>query len=156
MITGLRKINLYLAILSFWKIPLLFYCRPRIIFLNDTSIKVKIKLRRRVKNHLGSMYLGALSIGADITSGYFAFHFLNKRKKKISLIFKDFHADFHKRAMGDVVFTCNMGEQINNMIERAINSKERENLPVSVNAIVPSESNKPVASFILTLSVKVK
>ena len=102
------------------------------------------------------MYLGALSIGADITSGYFAFHFLNKRKKKISLIFKDFHADFHKRAMGDVVFTCNMGEQINNMIERAINSKERENLPVSVNAIVPSESNKPVASFILTLSVKVK
>ena len=36
------------------------------------------------------MYLGALTIGADITSGYFAFDLLKKKKKKISLIFKDF------------------------------------------------------------------
>jgi len=76
LISGLRKINLYLSLLSFWKIPLLFYCRPRIISIDDTTIKVKIKLKRKVKNHLGSMYLGALTIGADITSGYFAFHFL--------------------------------------------------------------------------------
>ena len=156
MVTGLRKINLYLSLLSFWKIPLLFYCRPRIIFIDDTSIKVRIKLRRKVKNHLGSMYLGALTIGSDITAGYFAFHFLQMHKKKISLIFKDFHADFYKRVIGDVEFSCDMGPEIKEMVEESISTSNRVNLPVTVNATVPSISNEVVAKFILTLSVKVK
>ena len=154
--TKLGKINLYLSILSFWKIPLLFYCRPRIISITDTSIQVKIKLRRKVKNHLGSMYLGALAIGADITSGYFALHFSQKKKKKISLVFKDFHADFLKRPMGDVVFECDMGDDIKNMINVAIESGTRQNLPVLVRATVPSLSDDVVASFTLTLSVRAK
>ena len=156
MLTKLGKLNLYLSVLSIWKIPMLFYCRPRIIYLSDNSIKVKIKLRRKVKNHLGSMYLGALAVGADITSGYFAFHFSNKKKKKISLVFKDFHADFIKRPTGDVVFECDMGDDINTMIDMAIDTKERQNLSVFVKAKVPSLSDDVVASFTLTLSVKAK
>ena len=102
------------------------------------------------------MYLGALTIGADITAGYFAFHYLQKHKKKISLIFKDFHADFFKRATGDVVFTCSMGSEIKEMIDQAIDTGERVNLPTEVIATVPSISDEEVAKFILTLSVKVK
>jgi len=102
------------------------------------------------------MYLGALTVGADITAGYFAFHFLKMHNKKISLIFKDFHADFYKRAMGDVEFVCDMGDEIKNMIKEAISTSDRVNLPVTVNAIVPSISNKVIGKFILTLSVKVK
>ena len=135
---------------------MLFYCRPKIIFLDDESIRVSIKFRRRVKNHLGSMYLGALTVGADITSGYFAFHHLQKHNKNISLVFKDIHADFLKRAIGDVVFECNQGEEISRMIARSIESSKRENMPVKVTASVPSISNEMVAKFTLTLSVKVK
>tara|TARA_B100001146_G_C15946150_1_gene333492 strand:- start:140 stop:451 length:312 start_codon:yes stop_codon:yes gene_type:complete len=102
------------------------------------------------------MYLGALAIGADITSGYFALHFSKEKKKRISLVFKDFHADFFKRPTGDVVFECDMGDDINNMINVAIESKTRQNLPVLVRATVPSLSKEIVASFTLTLSVKVK
>ena len=102
------------------------------------------------------MYLGALTVGADITAGYFAFHFLQAQKKSISLIFKDFHADFFKRATGDVIFSCIMGDEIKQMVEESIESKSRVNLPVEVNASVPSVSEDVVATFILTLSVKVK
>ena len=76
--------------------------------------------------------------------------------KKISLIFKDFHADFYKRAMGDVEFSCDMGSEIENMIKKAISTSHRVNLPVTVNAVVPSISNEIIGKFILTLSVKVK
>ena len=156
MLTRMQKLNFYLRIISFWKIPLLFYCRPKIIFLDSSSVKFKIKLNRRVKNHLGSMYLGALAIGADITSGYFAFHYLQKYKKSISLIFKDFHADFYKRSMGDVVFTCDMGSEIKDLIENSLKTPDRVNLPVVVKASVPSISDEVVAEFTLTLSVKTK
>ena len=102
------------------------------------------------------MYLGALTIGADITAGYFAFHFLQMHKKKISLIFKDFHADFYKRSTGNVEFVCIMGPEIKDMIEESISTSNRVNLPVTVNALVPSISDEVVAKFILTLSVKVR
>jgi len=156
MLTRIQKLNFYLRIISFWKIPLLFYCRPKIIFLDSNSVKFRIKLNRRVKNHLGSMYLGALAVGADIASGYFAFHYLQKHKKSISLIFKDFHADFYRRSMGDVVFTCDMGEEIKDLIDKSLQSTERVNLPVIVRASVPIISDETVAKFTLTLSVKTK
>lgn len=156
MLTRIQKLNFYLRIISFWKIPLLFYCRPKIIFLDSNSVKFRIKLNRRVKNHLGSMYLGALAVGADIASGYFAFHYLQKHKKSISLIFKDFHADFYRRSMGDVVFTCEMGEEIKDLIDKSLQSTERVNLPVVVRASVPTISEETVAKFTLTLSVKTK
>ena len=156
MLTRIQKLNFYLRIISFWKIPLLFYCRPKIIFLDSNSVKFRIKLNRRVKNHLGSMYLGALAVGADIASGYFAFHYLQKHKKSISLIFKDFHADFYRRSMGNVVFTCDMGEEIKDLIDKSLQSTERVNLPVIVRASVPTISDETVAKFTLTLSVKTK
>lgn len=102
------------------------------------------------------MYLGALSVGADITSGYFAFHYLQEHKRNISIIFKDFHADFYKRSMGNVVFTCDMGEEIKELIDKSLESSSRLNLPVTVTAAVPSISDEVVAKFILTLSVKTK
>ena len=102
------------------------------------------------------MYLGALAIGADITSGYFAFHYLQKYNQKISIIFKDFHADFHKRVMSDVIFTCSMGDEIKTIIDESIDTKKRINFPVIVSATVPSISDDAVATFTLTLSVKSK
>jgi len=102
------------------------------------------------------MYLGALAVGADLASGYFAFHYLQKHKKSISLIFKDFHADFYRRSMDDVVFTCDMGEEIKELIDKSLKTNQRVNLPVLVTATVPSISDEIVAKFTLTLSVKTK
>ena len=58
--------------------------------------------------------------------------------------------------MGDVVFECDMGDDIKNMINVAIESGSRQNLPVLVRATVPSLSDDVVASFTLTLSVRAK
>ena len=49
-----------------------------------------------------------------------------------------------------------MGPDIKEMIEESISTSNRVNLPVTVNATVPSISDEVVAKFILTLSVKVK
>ena len=58
--------------------------------------------------------------------------------------------------MGNVEFSCDMGPQIKEMIEESISTSDRVNLPVTVNATVPSISDEIIAKFILTLSVKVK
>ncbi len=138
------------------RIPLIFYCRPKVVSISDTKLEVKIKLNRRTKNHLNSMYFGVLSVGADVTGGFLAMKLIRNNQSRISLIFKDFHADFLKRAEGDVHFICEDGLAIKNLVEVAEQTGERQNLPLHITATVPSISNESVAEFILTLSLKKK
>jgi hypothetical protein len=139
---------------GFRRIPLIFFCRPRVIKITATSLEVKIKLNRRTRNHLHTMYFGVLSVGADITGGFLAMGYCRASRSKISLIFKDFHADFLKRAEGDVHFFCNEGLKIQELVQKAEETGERQNMPVHITARVPSISPDSVAKFILTLSIK--
>ncbi len=137
------------------KIPLLFFTTPSVIELTDERCEIKIPLNRRTKNHLGSMYFGALSIGADCAGGMIALQMIQKTGNAVSLIFKDFHADFLKRAEGDVHFSCENGVEIAELVKRAVETGERQNLPVHVIATVPNKLGiEPVARFVLTLSLK--
>ena len=136
-------------------IPLLFICRPKVIVFNEKIMQLKIKLNWLTKNHLNSMYFGALSIGADISGGFAAFYFIQKNNYKMSLIFKDFSAQFLKRAEEDVIFVCNQVDDIKRFIEKTNNSEKRNNMTVIISAFPKSEINhEAVAEFKLTLSVK--
>ena len=149
------KATLMVRLLAITKIPLMFFCRPKVLSIDDESVTIVIPLKRRTKNHVGSMYFGALSIGADLAGGYLAMHHINKNKCSVKILFKDFHADFLKRAMGDVHFVCNDGLKIKSLLQKTIETKERVNDEVYINAYVPSkEGSEPIAKFTLTLSLK--
>jgi len=137
------------------KVPMIYYCRPKVIEISSDSVTVKIPLLRRNKNHVGSMYLGALSVGADITSAMLALGIIKASDKKIIPIFKDFHADYYKRAEGDVHFVCNEGVKIKKMLKEVVDKNVRINEKIIVNAYVPSKLGvEVVAKFSLTLSLK--
>jgi acyl-coenzyme A thioesterase PaaI-like protein len=150
--------TLKLRAMGFTKVPMLFFLSPSVVELNDYRCVVKIPLTRRSKNHLGSMYFGSLAAGADCAGGLIAWNLCEEastRGKKVSLIFKDFKAEFLKRAEGDVLFTCEDGMAIRQLAERVILSGQREHLPVHITATVPSkQGQEPVARFVLTLSLK--
>ena len=146
------RATLSLRYFGWAKIPLLFFVRPSVREISDTHIVVRIPLNRRTKNHWNSMYFGALSIGADCAVGLLAMHLINGQR--IGLIFKNFHAEFHQRAEGDVDFICEQGKEIAQLIAQAASSGERVELPVIAHAIVPEKSDAPVATFTLTLSLK--
>ena len=150
--------TLFLRAFSFAKIPLLFFVGPTVSKLTDEECVITIPFHKRNKNHLGSMYFGALCIGADAAGGMIAAKLLRQVKKgKGSLIFKDFQAKFLKRPEGQTFFTCADGLKIQDAVRRAEESLERVDLPVMVIATVPSKFGKePVAEFTLTLSLKVK
>jgi len=89
--------------------------------------------------------------------GQSLFYLVKKKKQKISLIFKDFKADFSKRPDDDVYFTCEEGHIISKIIDQTINTGERVDQSVNIVATVPSLSgDEPVAKFVLTISVKVR
>ena len=72
------------------KIPLLASVRPSVVELSETRCVVRIPLRRWTRNHLGSMYFGALAIGADCAGGLLAMDAIRRSGGGVSLVFKAF------------------------------------------------------------------
>ena len=147
--------TLALKIWAFAKIRLIYYVRPRIVDLTDERCEIVLPLSRRTRNHLRSMYFGALCTGADAAAALIGLKASRKAGGRVAVIFKDMQAEFVKRAEANVHFACEQGREISELISKADVTGERQNLPVHVVATVPKLlGTEPVARFTLTLSVK--
>ena len=160
LISDSVKQTFFIRAFGLTKIPMLFFISPTVVELTDRRCEVRVPLNRKTRNHLRSMYFGTLCAGADCAGGLIAMKLIHEKAKaqkvKISLVFKDFKAEFLKRADGDVHFICEEGADIHALVEKAAESSDRENMTVHVIATVPSRSPDPVAKFELTLSLKRK
>lgn len=155
MLSSLQKANLYLTLFGFSKVPLIWLCRPKIIAINESMVEVKIPLKRRTKNHLNSMYFGALAVGADVAGGFLAMSKAKNQGETISLAFKGVKAEFLKRPEADVHFVCHDGPLIDQMLAKTMQTGERVNQEVRITALCPTlHGDEPMAEFDLTLSIK--
>jgi acyl-coenzyme A thioesterase PaaI-like protein len=147
----------FIRVLAFFKIPVISFCKPSVVELSDQKCVVKIPLNRRTRNHLNSMYFGVLCAGADVAGGLIAMRLIQAQGNKVNLVFQDMHAEFLKRAEGDVHFTCEDGRSCQDLVLKALASEERVSTPVRIVATCPDKmGNEPVAKFTLTLSLKKK
>lgn len=143
--------TLLLRAWAFFKVPMLFWIRPRIERYSEEEIEISIPLMRRTRNHLHSMYFGVLACGADIAAGLIAMIKIYQSRQNISLVFKDVQGQFKRRPLGRTYFVCKMGREAKALIERAVATGEREEAPFYVTA---TSEGHVVAEFTLTLSVK--
>ena len=147
--------SMKLRMVTWWQIPVIYYCRPQIIHLDDEYCTLRIPLNWRTRNHVQSMYIGVFTVGADLTGGLLTLRSIQKRKRKVVLIFKDFHANFFKRAEQDVIFICKDGAEIDHAVQQAVDKGERINLPINITAMLSQDTeDELVANFRLTLSIK--
>lgn len=149
------KENVFLTLYAWTKIPLIGFCTPRVIESSKTRTVLSVPLNFRTKNHLGAMYFGALAIGSELSIAMLAVKLIQESGHKIDFLFKDYKAEFLRRAEGDVHFICDEAHTVVEQIEEASKSNERINRTMTAYAIVPSVSaTEKVATFELTLSVK--
>ena len=156
-LTNLKETALLRAF-AFAKIPLLNWLRPTVVEITEERCEIRLPLTRRTRNHLWSMYFGALCAGADMAGGYAAMRQIQQSGRKVSFVFKDFRADFRKRAEGDVHFSCEQGRELAALVKQAIDAPGvRVEDSVEVIATVPMKlGDEPVATFALTISLKLK
>jgi len=149
------KENLFLTLYAWTKIPLIGFVGPKVLEANNQRTVLKVPLNFRTKNHLGVMYFGALAVGSELSVAMLAVKLIQESGEKIDFLFKDYKANFLKRAEGDVHFICDEAQVVVDQINEAKTSEERINRTMKAYAIVPSVSQtERVAEFELTLSVK--
>lgn len=149
------KLTFFVNLYGLLKIPLVLFVNPRVVLMSKEKFVVKIPLNFRTKNHLNSMYFGAMGVGAELSIAGPAVILIQESKKKIDFVFKDFQASYLKRAEGDVHFVCEDVESVSNLIEQAKTSAERFEKKIKGYAVVPSKNQtEPVMTYELTLSVR--
>ncbi len=152
--TSLSKMRRMLWLMGIVQIPMIAYVKPKLLQLDDEQSLVKIRLRRRTKNHLKSMYFGSLSVGADIAAGLHAYYFANREGAKVSFAFKSVKAEFLQRAMTDVFFLSKDGDIVEKTFIKAKETKERVNQMVRVEC--RNTKDEIVAIFDMEISVKIR
>ena len=129
------KFKYFLKILGWFKIPMIGFVSPKLITLNNDTVRVQIDLKRKTKNHFNSMYFGALAVGADLTSGIHAFYFSQELGYKISFAFKGMQAEFLKRAESDVIFETNDPSDPFYSVPMTVNVVSEPDMDLSTNSI---------------------
>lgn len=150
----LKKMRWQVFLLGRLKIPMLGFTGLKLIDVDDVNAVVKIKLKRRTKNHLNSMYFGALAVGADVAGGIHAFYFAQKHNKKVSFAFKGMSCEFIKRAESDCTFISKDGKKVEDAILESIKTGDRVNETTHVDVF--DDEKELVATFEMIVSVKCK
>jgi hypothetical protein len=139
--------------ISLLKLPLLAFISPRVVKCGDEQSITQVGLNFRTRNHLGVMYFGALAMGAELSIAVKAVQEIQRSGKKIDFLFKNFKADFSKRADGDVQFICDDAGKVAQLIRDASVSADRIEGTYKGHALVVG-SPVPIMTYELTLTVK--
>lgn len=148
------KNTLLLRTIAFFKTPMVAFLGVSVEELSDKRCVVKIPVRFRSKNPAGSMFLGALTSGADVAGSLAAYATVRKLKASVSILFKDMQATFIKKAVDHVLFICEDMAVIEEAVKKTVATGEAVQLPVFVKAYGRKNLSEPVATFVLTLSMK--
>lgn len=136
-------------------VPMIAFSELSIVKIDETQCVIKMPFIDKNKNHVQSMYLGALTIGAEVSAGILTFHMIKTLDIISTVVFKDFQASFLRLAKKDVYFICSDIEKVKASLVETNQTKQRVNFGVQVIAVEDlNHLDEPVATFNITASVK--
>ena len=156
----LLKYTAFVQMYGWMKIPLVAFVSPKVRAFDEQKCVLEIPLNMRTKNHLGSMYFGAMAIGAELSIAVAAVLAIQESKQKIDFVFKDFDAKFLKRGDGHVHFVSMEVAEVKKMIRDSAGVADRVERKFKGFAYVPGPDKIPpeqavhVMDYELTLSVR--
>jgi len=145
-----RNINTFL----FFKLPSAWLCGVRLRYLDDKRAVVKVKHRWINQNPFRSMFWAVQGMAAELSTGVLMMEGIRKSGKRISMLVANNKASFTKKATGTIVFCCEEGALVTDLINKAIETGEGQTCWLHASGI--NEDNIEVASFAFEWTVKLK
>ena len=136
------------------KLPMAYLAGLRIKSLSKDAASVTIPYKYLNKNPFNSIYFACLSMAAELSTGVLCMMQVYKASPPVSMLVTHMEADFTKKAVGVITFTCHDGKQIQ---EAADYTKATgEGITVVATSIGTDEAGDKVAEFRFTWSLKAK
>ena len=136
------------------KLPSAYLCRVRVEEINDKSCIVRIRESWINKNPFNSIYFAAQSMAAELSTGALVMKELQKSGHNISMLVTNCKMDFVKKAKGELLFTCDQGEEVAAAILAAIETSEGQILNLKSQG--QNEQGEIVSEMVFEWSIKSK
>ena len=144
------QFHLYL----FTKIPISWLAGVRLKQLNDDVCITTVKFGWLNQNPFNSMFWAVQGMAAEFSTGFLCAEKIRKSGKKISMLVVKNEAEFTKKAVGRITFSCNQGKELDAVLQRAIESGAGQTLTMFSEG--KDEKGDVVSKFAFTWSFKVK
>ena len=137
-----------------YRLPAAFFAGLRVKQLDANKAVVSVRYKWFNQNPFRSMYFAIQSMAAEMSTGLLGFGQVYERHPAVSMLVVKIEGNFHKKAIGTILFTCEDGALIDAAIEESILLGERRTVTCSSNGT--NETGEIVASFHITWSFKAK
>ena len=126
----------------------------KIVSFDESKAQVSVRYKFLNKNPFRSVYFAVLSMAAELSSGILALSATHNANVPVSMLVLKMKADFLKKARTSIVFTCDDGKKIDEMVARSIETGEGQTVEVSSTGV--DAAGDKVAEFTFTWTFKPK
>jgi len=144
------KMNKFLM----FKLPSAYLCGVRLKELESTKAVVSVRYKWFNQNPFKSMYFAVQSMAAELSTGAIVIKKIQESGEKISMLVTNHSGTFTKKAVGNILFTCNDGILIDEALKRTIESGEGQT--IQMKSIGVDEQGDQVSSYQFEWSIKIK
>ena len=135
------------------RLPMAYLAGLRVQHLTTEEAVVTIRFKYLTKNPFRSIYFACLAMAAELASGVQAMMHVNSGTS-VSMLVTGMEAQFTKKAVGKIAFTCPDGESIGETVARS--RATGEGRTVVTTSTGRDEAGDIVAIFRMTWSFKAK
>lgn len=136
------------------KLPLAFIAGLKICEVSLEKAVVSIPFTFLNKNPFKSIYFAALSMAAELSTGILALSAIADTQKSVSMLVVSMKADFRKKAISKVFFTCTEGSEIVDAINKCIELNESRSVTVKSTGL--DKSGNEIAAFEFSWAFKLR
>ena len=148
----MNKFQLHLFL--FLKIPISWIAGVRLKEMNDEICITKVKFGWLNQNPFNSMFWAVQGMAAEFSTGFLCAEKIRKSGKKISMLVVHNQAEFTKKAVGRVTFSCLQGKELDAVLQKAIETGEGQTLTMFSEG--KDQKGDLVSKFAFTWSFKMK
>lgn len=136
------------------RLPMAYLAGLRVPSLTPERASVTIAYKYLNQNPFRSIYFACLSMAAELSTGILCMMQVYKSTPAVSMLVVSMEANFTKKAVGTITFTCHDGELIWQAAEKT--KTTGEGVTVVATSTGTDEAGDVVAEFRFTWSLKAK
>ena len=103
-----------------YNLPSAFLCGVRVKHIDAEYCRVHVRHKWINKNPFKSMFWAVQGMAAELSTGALIIMKIKKLNRNISMLVIKNEAQFTKKAKGQIIFSCTQGQEIDMLLQKAI------------------------------------
>lgn len=136
------------------KLPIAKIAGIKLYYNDESKSQTQVKLGWLNQNPFKSMFWAVQGMAAELSTGVLCISKIQKSGQRISMLVVGLEANFTKKAVGKIIFTCDQGAELDEVLKKAIETGEGQTL--QMKSIGIDEKGDQVSEFIFNWSFKLK